>query len=160
MYEDQKVKRSSTLPPDLNSLTHDILRKHHQAYTWMRCLEPNVETLPPENFGWKEKDGSIVPVWYTCPKLPTVSRKRKKQAAPATCKPKRMKVNEGSGSQMTQEVHKELTEPQKEIIENDGMTPVDRLPNPDEEDDASDSDEDEWEHLSEFSDDSSSDDSY
>ena len=39
MYEDQKTKRSSTLPPDPNSLKHDKLRKHHQAYTWMRCRD-------------------------------------------------------------------------------------------------------------------------
>ena len=68
-------------------------------------------------------------------------------------------MNEGSGSQTTQEVNKELSEPQEEIIEKEQITPIDILPNPDEEDDVSDDDGDEWEHLSEFSDDSSSDDS-
>ena len=63
MYNDQKVKPSSTLPPDLTSLTHNVLRKYHKAYTWMRYLVPNVESLRMENFGWKEKDGLIVPVW-------------------------------------------------------------------------------------------------
>ena len=45
------------------------------------------------------------------------------------------------------------------ILEKEQMALVDMLPNPDEEDDVSDKDEDEWEHLSQFSDDSSSDDS-
>ena len=60
---------------------------------------------------------------------------------------------------MTQEVHKELSEPQEEIIEKESMTPVDILPNPDKEYDVSNNDEDEREHLSEFSDHCSSDDS-
>ena len=45
------------------------------------------------------------------------------------------------------------------ILEKEQMALVDMLPNPDEEDDVSDDDEDEWEHLSVFSNDSSSDDS-
>ena len=45
------------------------------------------------------------------------------------------------------------------ILEKEQMALADMLPNPDEEDDVSDKDEDEWEHLSQFSDDSSSDDS-
>ena len=41
---------------------------------------------------------------------------------------------------MTQEVKKELSEPQEEIIAKESMTPADILPNPDEEDDVSDND--------------------
>ena len=140
MYDNQKVKPSSTLPPDLKSLTHNVLRKYHKAYTWMRCLLPNAESLRLENFGWKEKDGLNVPVWYTCSQVPTLSRKRKERASPATCKPKKIKVNEGSGSQMTKEVKKELSEPQEEIIAKESISPADILPNPDEEDDVSDND--------------------
>ena len=52
MYEEQKTKRSSTLPPDPNSLKYDILRKHHQAYTWMRCLESILNTFSLDEYGW------------------------------------------------------------------------------------------------------------
>ena len=140
MCNEQKVKPNSTLPPDLNSLTHNVLRKRHKAHTWMQCSVPNVESLRLENFGQKGTDELIVPVWYTCPQLPTVSRKRKERAAPATCKPKKIKVNEESGSQMKQEVNKELSEPQGEIIAKEPMTLADILSNPDEEDDVSDND--------------------
>ena len=79
MYEEQKTKRSSTLPPDPNSLKNDILRKHHQTYTWLRCLEPIVETLPLDEFGWKVDNEVVVPVWYTCPQLPSGESKKRKR---------------------------------------------------------------------------------
>ena len=41
---------------------------------------------------------------------------------------------------MTQEVNKELSEPQEEIITKESMTPADILPNLDEENDVSDND--------------------
>ena len=75
---------------------------------------------------------------YTCLQLPTVSRKQKERAAPTTCKSKRIKVNEASRSQITQQVSKELSETQEEIIAKEPMIPADLLSNPDEEDDVSD----------------------
>ena len=90
MYEEQKMKRSSTLPPDPNSLKHDILRKHHQAYTWMRCLEPIVNTLSLDEYGWQEENGAIIPVWYTCPQFPLGNRKRKGEQAVNTPELKRI----------------------------------------------------------------------
>ena len=39
LYNTQSIKKISSLPPDLNSLRQDILRKHHQACTWGRCTE-------------------------------------------------------------------------------------------------------------------------
>ena len=41
---------------------------------------------------------------------------------------------------MTQEINKEISEPQEEIIAKEPMTPADILPNPDEEDDVSNND--------------------
>ena len=49
----------------------DILRKHHQAYTWQRCVQALVEPLPLNDNGWKVNDeGLIIPTWYTCSQLP------------------------------------------------------------------------------------------
>ena len=79
MYCQQKKKMSSSLPPDTNSMRHDMLRKHHQAYIWRRCLQHMVDPLPLEGNGWKMDDGFVVPVWYTCPQLPpTIQKKGKK----------------------------------------------------------------------------------
>ena len=76
MYNDQAVKKSSTLPPDLNSLRHDILSKYHQAYTWRRCTERIIIRLPTDKYSWKKFNGVIiVPLWYTCPQLPKCLRK-------------------------------------------------------------------------------------
>ena len=61
MYKNQAVKRSSSLPPDPNSLRHDILRKHHQAYTWRRCIERIIVPLPIQKYDWKRVNGVIVP---------------------------------------------------------------------------------------------------
>ena len=70
MYKEQSKKRSCSLPPDQNSLRYDILRKHHQTYIWLRSLEPIVNQLPVEDFGWTKNSESLVPLWYTCPRLP------------------------------------------------------------------------------------------
>ena len=53
----------------------DILRKHHQAYTWRRCLERLVSELPLEKYGWKKQEKMIIPVWYTCPQFPKCLQK-------------------------------------------------------------------------------------
>ena len=53
MYRNQREKKSSSLPPDPNSCRQDILRRHHQAYI-RRCVEPWIESLIPEEYGWKK----------------------------------------------------------------------------------------------------------
>ena len=53
----------------------DILRKHHQAYTWRRCLKRLVTELPLEKHGWKKREKMIVPLWYTCPQFPKCLQK-------------------------------------------------------------------------------------
>lgn len=35
----------------------------------MRCLQPIINHLPVERYGWKKNRGSLVPLWYTCLKL-------------------------------------------------------------------------------------------
>ena len=75
LYEAQVVKKTSTLPPDPNSLRYDILRKHHQAYIWRHCTEPTILQLPFQQYGWQKVGGCLMPIWYTCPQLPKCLRK-------------------------------------------------------------------------------------
>ena len=45
----------------------------------MRCLEPIVNTLSLDEYGWQEENGAIVPVWYTCLQFPPGNRKGKQE---------------------------------------------------------------------------------
>ena len=75
LYNAQTTKKTSSLPPDPNSLRHDILRKHYQAFIWRRCTEATITPLDVEKYGWRVTDGCVTPVWYTCPQLPKCLRK-------------------------------------------------------------------------------------
>ena len=76
MYQQQTKKKTSSLPPDPNSLKHDILRKHHQAYTWKRSIDQYIDPLPLNENGWNEEEGDLIPVWYTCKQLPLSLRQK------------------------------------------------------------------------------------
>lgn len=54
---------------------HDILWKHHQAYTWRYCADRFGIRLPFLKFGWKIHEKIMVLVWYTCPQLLECLRK-------------------------------------------------------------------------------------
>ena len=70
MYKEQLKKKTSSLPPDPNSIRYDILRKHHQAFVWKRCLNDIIEPLPLNENGWKVCNDIVLPIWYTCSQLP------------------------------------------------------------------------------------------
>ena len=67
LYNAQAIKKTSSLPPDRNSLRQDILRKHHQAYTWRRCTDSIILRLPYNKYAWQKVNGVIIPLRYTCP---------------------------------------------------------------------------------------------
>ena len=95
---------------------------------------------PTEKF-WLERKG-----WTYCasvvhmPATPNPKSKTERTSSTFYLQAKENKVNEESGSQMTQEVNIELSESQEEIIEKEPMTLADILPKPDGEDDVSDND--------------------
>ena len=78
MYKEQVKKKSSALPPDPNSIRYDILRKHHQAFVWKRCLNDIIEPLPLSENGWKVCNDIVLPIWYECSQLPPHIGKRDK----------------------------------------------------------------------------------
>lgn len=63
LHKAQAVKNPNMLPPDENSLMHDVLQNNHQGYTWRRCTDRFVRTLPFHEFCWKIHDNMKVPVW-------------------------------------------------------------------------------------------------
>ena len=67
LYNAQAIKKTSSLPPDRNSLRQDILRKHHQAYTWRQCTDSIILRLPYEKYAWQKVNRVIIPLRYTCP---------------------------------------------------------------------------------------------
>lgn len=153
MYEEQKTKRSSRLPPDPNSLKHDILRKHHQAYTWMRCLEPIVETLSIYEYGWKAGNEGV-PVWYTCPQFPPGNQKRKKLkdvGDPVNPRePERMGMDSQRNDDVDNNLEHSLDDQSQSLLSLEQILDVNE-----------ESDDDNWGHLSDFgsTDDSGTDDS-
>lgn len=72
MYEDQKVKSSKSLLPDLNSATQHIRRSNYQTEIWMQCTNQDITYQPlDQNSGWtKDENDNIRPIWYTCSQLP------------------------------------------------------------------------------------------
>ena len=141
MYQKTKRKRSSTLLPNLNSPKYDILRKP-------------IGTLPLDECGWKYDNGAIVAVWYTCSQFPPVNKKRKIDVQDTD---EQSKCQESKRSRISTDENEYLSPNNKGIFEICTGHPDENRKNNDDEFDEND---DEWEHLSDFSltDDSSSDD--
>ena len=78
MYKKQSKKKTSSLPPNPNSLRYYILRTHHLAFIWKRCLYAIVVPLPLNENGWKEDNVIVVPIWYKCSQLPPSTNKKNK----------------------------------------------------------------------------------
>ena len=48
-----------------------------QTFTWLRCCDQNVQTLDPEEFGWKLTDGELKPLWFNGDQFPpSITRRR------------------------------------------------------------------------------------
>ena len=71
MYQKQKVKSSEGIIPDENSTLQHLKRCWLQCYIWCHCTEKQID-FPPidETFGWRQNDGFIQPLWYSCSQFP------------------------------------------------------------------------------------------
>ena len=54
---------SSRLPPDHDSFKQHCLRAHLQAFEWRNAI--CMKKIIPTNFGWKSKDGTLIPIMHT-----------------------------------------------------------------------------------------------
>ena len=175
MYTDQTVKKTSSLPPDPSSLKYDILRKHHQAYTWRRCTEPLIQPLPYNECGWEKIGDTIRPICYTSAQLPPCLHKYDKSGYQADTDSLRNDAGAVTDTGTTKDKHSSVESPpskrsrmsltdrtktmkSKNTDEADGYLADGEyaLDNMDWQIDSNDSSE--WEHLSEFSDFDSNDD--
>ena len=77
IYKNLKRKTSMAIPPDPDSVELAIKRAHLQTFTWLRCGDQNVQTLDPEEFGWKLTDGELKPLWFNGDQFPpSITRRR------------------------------------------------------------------------------------
>ena len=61
--------------PDLVELA--IKRAHLQTFTWLCYYEQNLQTLHPEEFGWKLTDGELKPLQFNGDQFPpSITRRR------------------------------------------------------------------------------------
>ena len=122
---------------------------------------PIIDALPLEKGGWKESNGTILPVWYTCTQFPPIDKGHKRvineptSGKISTDEPDCVQLDKTQSSYVCQSTSENLSN--QSNVNNDNE--VDEF---DENDEGwiYETDE-EWEHLSDFdlTDDSCSDDS-
>ena len=98
-------------------------------------MEPIVNPLQLEGYGWKEIDGMIVPIWYTCPQLPPSRKLRDSSKTMETFTEADVSTIEPPVKRAKETFTDETDE---EIIDHYSS-------------DESDSESSEWEHFSDFS---------
>ena len=95
LYDQQKNKTSTNLPPDPDSLLQDLRRKQLQVLIWQQMDNVTMDEIDPLRYGWKtrEEDKMLVPLWFTGKQFPPCLQKfprgRKKPRSP----PKGSKVS-------------------------------------------------------------------
>eukprot|EP00794_Sanderia_malayensis_P016352 gene16352-17996_t len=70
MYKNQKVKASEGIIPDHSSVEQHLKRSWLQSFIWRQCLERQIVFPKIDESGWKEEDGTTIPVWYKCSQFP------------------------------------------------------------------------------------------
>ena len=77
IYKNLKRKKSMAIPPDPDSVELAIKRAHLQTLTWLPCSDKNIQTLNPEEFGFKLTDGELKLLWFNGDQLPpSITRRR------------------------------------------------------------------------------------
>ena len=146
LYKQQNKKSSLNIPPDPNSCAQAIKRVHHQAFRWCRCTNKIIAHIDFKKNGWKlGPNGNVIPIWYTCTQLPeSITRKPKKNYEADV---------ESDDDDNYEPPKKRRT--RARTLPKSGTKPQDTQTTDDEEDTATDisidMEDDEWQHLSEFS---------
>ena len=70
MYNNQKVKSSSSILPDESSTNEHLKRSDLQAWVWYQCLKQNIEYPSITDRGWEKTEDGIRPIWFTCSQHP------------------------------------------------------------------------------------------
>ena len=59
----RKYRSTKTLPPDGRSLLMKIKRANLVSYSWKNCLNPELLSMDPCDWGWEVRDNLLIPVW-------------------------------------------------------------------------------------------------
>ena len=72
LYDQQKNKTSTNIPPDPDSLLQDLKRKQLQVKVWNQLDKITMTIYDQKLYGWKlrEEDGMMVPEWFTGNQFP------------------------------------------------------------------------------------------
>ena len=72
----KKIKTSSTLISDEESIVQHLKRSDLQCFIWKQCMKQNMIIPKLKACGWYMKDGKILPIWYVGKQLPSSLTKR------------------------------------------------------------------------------------
>ena len=76
MYQKKKIKTSSTLISDEESIVQHLKRSDLQCFIGKQCMKQNMIIPKLKACGWYMKDGKILPIWYVGKQLPSSLTKR------------------------------------------------------------------------------------
>ena len=65
-----KSRAPESLPPTSDALSFHIMRSHYQATVWRQAHVNYPDIPPPQDMGWEEEDGKILPVLMSLPPVP------------------------------------------------------------------------------------------
>ena len=86
MYQKQKIKTSSTLISDEESIVKNLMRSDLECFVWNQCTKKDIIIPKLEERGWYMKDAKVLPVWYVGEQLPSSLSKRKPKNSFKICK--------------------------------------------------------------------------
>ena len=80
-YVEQPSESKTTrkIPPDLDSCRQQILRSHHQLFIWTRCDDYIISAIDACLNGWKTDGKTIFPVWIIDDQYPVFEKRQKKK---------------------------------------------------------------------------------
>ena len=60
----RKFRSTKTLPPNRRSLLMKIKRANLVSYSLENCLNPEILSMDPCDWGWVVRDNLLIPVWF------------------------------------------------------------------------------------------------
>ena len=66
----KKGRKQDLLPPTSDAVHYHILRSHYQTMIWLKATQGMPQLPSPTEFGWRESNGTLVPVLQSKPPVP------------------------------------------------------------------------------------------
>ena len=107
MFQVQNTKSNVNLISDKASIIQHLLRADLQTFIWKSCMLQNITIPSLEGRGWKESEGSIIPVWFEGDQFPPVLSRSKNNVN--SKKKNRKSSNKESSRKRKLNPHQELS---------------------------------------------------